>query len=257
MIRAIQNSQASEIYHLASQSFVGSSFDHPIAAGMVTGLGALNVLEAVRFVDPKIKFYNAATSELYGDTLKDIANESTSFVPASPYSVAKLFAFHSTRLYREAYGMFACSGILFNHESPLRGLEFVTRKITYGASRIKYGLQKDLRLGNLGAKRDWGYAKEYAEGMHLMLQQQSPNDFVMATGMSHSVIEFCDRAFSRLGLNWKDYVISVPEENRPKDVNYLRGDPSKAFRLLNWKSKTTFEELVDMMVDADIKRIKK
>lgn len=256
LIRALEKSEASEVYHLASQSFVGSSFDHPIAAGIVTGVGTTNLLEAVRYVNPQIKVYNAATSELYGDSLPpgSIATEDTPFRPASPYATAKHYSYEMIVLYREAYNMFACNGILFNHESEFRGLEFVTRKVTYGAARIKLGLQDRLFLGNTDAVRDWGYAKEYVEGMWKILQLKIPEDFILATNETHSVKELCERVFSHLGLNWQDHIDVHEDHMRPKEVNYLRGDYSKVKKFVGWEPKVRFEELIDMMTDADYER---
>lgn len=258
IVRALQVSQAGEVYHLASQSFVGSSFDHPLAAGLVTGLGTANVLEAIRIVNTSTKFYNAATSELYGDSLPagSVANEDTPYYPASPYAVAKHYSFQITRLYREAYDMFACNGILFNHESPLRGMEFVTRKVTYGAARIKCGLQDKLLLGNLTAARDWGHARDYVDGMYRIMKLKIPEDFIIATNESHTVQELCERAFSRLDLHWQEHIDVSANHMRPKDVNYLRGDYSKIKKFVGWTPTIKFEQLIDEMVDADLKRVR-
>lgn len=256
IIRVLERVQPDEVYNLAAQSFVAVSFDQPVATGQITGLGAVNVLEAIRIVNPKIKFYQASSSEMFGKVQTVPQNEQTPFYPRSPYAAAKVYAHWMTVNYREAYGLFACSGILFNHESPLRGLEFVTRKITHGVARIKYGLTKELRLGNLEAKRDWGYAGDYVEAMWLMLQQPQPDDYVIATGEAHSVREFAMRAFAYVGLNWEDYVVVDPQFMRPADVELLVGDASKAKRVLGWKPKTTFEQLVEMMVEADLKRVR-
>ena len=257
LIRALEKSEACEVYHLASQSFVGSSFDHPIAAGIVTGVGTTNLLEAVRHVNPRIKVYNAATSELYGDSLPagSVANEETPFRPASPYAIAKHYSYEMIVLYREAYDMFACNGILFNHESSIRGLEFVTRKVTYGAARIALGLQDKIYLGNTDAVRDWGYARDYVEGMWKIMQLNIAEDFVLATNETHSVKELCERVFTRLNLTWQDHVDVSDEHFRPKDVNYLRGDYSKVKKFTGWEPTVRFEELIDMMTDADYERV--
>ena len=237
-----------------AQSFVGVSFEQPVTTGKITGVGVVRLLEAIREVNPSIHFYQASTSEMFGKTREVPQNEETSFHPRSPYAAAKLYAHWSTVNYREAYGMHTSSGILFNHESPLRGVEFVTRKITLGAARIRYGLQSELKLGNLDAKRDWGYAKEYVEAMWLMLQQAEPDDYVIATGESHSVREFVEAAFEAAGLgSWERYVATDPAFMRPAEVNFLRGDPSKAREKLGWSPKTTFEELVSLMVEADLR----
>lgn len=257
LIRAIQLSQPDEIYNLAAQSFVGESWNQPTYTADVTGLGATRVLEAIRTVNPKIKFYQASTSELFGKVKESPQNENTPFYPRSPYGVAKLHAHWSTINYRESYGMFCVCGILFNHESPRRGMEFVTRKITHAAARIKLGLQKELLLGNLDAKRDWGYAGDFVEAMWLMLQHEKPEDFVISTGETHSVKEFLEETFSCLGLNWQDYVKQDPRFMRPADVDILVGDASKAKEKLGWQAKVKFKELVRMMVDAEMERIQK
>ncbi|SHJ68787.1 GDP-mannose 4,6-dehydratase [Desulfofundulus thermosubterraneus] len=256
IIRVLERVQPDEVYNLAAQSFVAVSFDQPVATGQITGLGAVNVLEAIRIFNPKIRFYQASSSEMFGKVQNVPQNEQTPFYPRSPYAAAKVYAHWMTVNYREAYGLFACSGILFNHESPLRGLEFVTRKITCGVARIKYGLAKELRLGNLEAKRDWGYAGDYVEAMWLMLQQAHPDDYVIATGEAHSVREFAALAFTCAGLNWEDYVVVDPQFMRPADVELLVGDASKARCVLGWKPKTTFEQLVEMMVEADLRRVR-
>lgn len=255
MIRVLDSVQPAEIYNLAAQSFVGLSFEQPVMTGDVTGLGTLRLLEAVRIVDPTIKFYQASTSEMFGKARAVPQNEDTGFHPRSPYGAAKLYAHWMTVNYREAYGLFACSGILFNHESPLRGIEFVTRKISSAVARIERGHQKELRLGNLAAKRDWGFAREYVLGMHLMLQQDEPDDYVLATGETHTVEEFVETAFSSVGLEWRDHVVTDAAFTRPAEVDLLLGDASKAERVLGWKATTTFEELVAMMVEADLERI--
>jgi GDPmannose 4,6-dehydratase len=242
-----------EIYNLAAQSFVGISFEQPVTTGEITGVGAVRLLEAIREVNPCIRFYQASTSEMFGKAPAP-QNENTPFHPRSPYAASKLYAHWSAVNYRDAYGIHTTSGILFNHESPLRGAEFVTRKITLAAARIKYGLQGELRLGNLDARRDWGYAKEYVEAMWLMLQQTEPEDFVIATGESHSVREFADAAFEVAGLNWEQHTIIDPAFVRPTEVDFLVGDPSKAKEKLGWEPKTTLKGLVSLMVEVDLER---
>jgi len=255
ILEAIKISEPDEVYHLAAQSFVGASFETPIATGDVSGLAVTRILEVIRQVNPEIKFYQASTSELYGNSRSEgLLNEETKFRPASPYAAAKLYGYWITRIYREAYGIFAVNGILFNHESPLRGLEFVTRKISNAVAKIVLGLEKELRLGNLEAKRDWGYAPEYVESMWLMLQQDESDDYVIATGEAHSVREFCEIAFDIAGLDWQEYVKVDKRFMRPLDVNYLCGDYSKAKKKLGWKSKTKFKQLVKIMVEEDLKR---
>jgi len=255
IIRVLQKTQPDEVYNLAAQSFVAVSFEQPVVTGEITGLGAVRVLEAIRTVNPKIKFYQASSSEMFGKVQAVPQSEKTPFYPRSPYAAAKLYAHWMTVNYRESYGIFACSGILFNHESELRGLEFVTRKITDAVARVKHGLQKELRLGNLEAKRDWGYAPEYVEAMWLMLQQPEPDDYVIATGETHSVREFAEEAFACAGLDWRDYVVEDPALKRPADVELLVGDASKARQKLGWRPRTTFKELVRIMVEADLKRV--
>jgi len=253
-VEAIETSTPDEIYNLAAQSFVGASFEQPVASGTITGLGVNRILEVIRQINPKIKFYQASTSELYGNSQTEQQCEDTHFHPASPYAAAKLYAHWTTRLYRETYGMFACNGILFNHESPIRGMEFVTRKITNTAAKIALGLETGLELGNLSAKRDWGYAPEYVVAMWLMIQQDKPDDFVIATNETHTVEKFVETAFRRLGLDWKKYVSVDERFKRPVEVNYLQGDYTKAKTVLGWKPETTFHRLVEIMVDADLKR---
>lgn len=255
LIRALQYTNADELYHLASQSFVGSSFDHPVAAGLVTGVGTLNVLEAVRIAKPNCRVYNAATSELFGDGASIPQDEDTPMRPSSPYSVAKLYAYNMVRLYREAYNLYCCSGILFNHEGEFRGEEFVTRKITLGAARVKLGLVNKVYLGNLNATRDWGYAKEYVVAMYLMLQRHRPKDYVCATEEMHTVEEFCREAFKLLGLDWKAHVEVSTKFLRPQDVSVLCGSPSRLVIDLDWAPKTRFKALVKLMVDADLQRL--
>jgi len=254
LVHALKEAKPDEVYNLAAQSFVTASWKQPIFTSDVTGLGATRVLEAIRQVNPKIKYYQASSSEMLGGAKQVPQNESTHFYPRSPYGVAKLYAHWITVNYRESYGMFAVSGILFNHESPRRGIEFVTRKITDGVARIKAGLISELRLGNLDTKRDWGFAGDYVEAMWLMLQQETPRDFIIGTGETHSVREFAKEAFSHAGLDWKKYVKIDPAFIRPAEVNLLQADARKAQTILKWKPKVDFKELVAMMVDADLKR---
>ena len=246
-----------EIYNLAAQSHVKISFDVPEYTADVTGVGALRLLEAIRESGIQTRFYQASSSELYGRVEKTPQKEDTPFQPVSPYAVAKLFAYWTTVNYRDSYGMYACNGILFNHESPRRGENFVTRKITLAAARIKLGLQKEIRLGNLDSRRDWGYAKDYVEAMWKMLQQRKPEDFVIATGETHTVREFLEETFGYLGLDYKKYVHIDRSYLRPIEVNLLRGDYSKAKKKLGWKPHTTFRQLVRLMVDEDIKLVKR
>ncbi|NOY62544.1 MAG: GDP-mannose 4,6-dehydratase [Gammaproteobacteria bacterium] len=255
MERTLETHQPDEVYNLAAQSFVALSFEQPVMTGDITGLAVARLLEAIRTVNPKIRFYQASTSEMFGKVQAVPQDETTPFYPRSPYGVAKLYAHWITANYRESYGLLACSGILFNHESPLRGVEFVTRKITLAVARIKHGLQKELRLGNLDAKRDWGYAKEYVEGMYLMQQQETPSDYVLATGETHTVGEFVEAAFTAADLAWRDYVVIDPAFVRPAEVDLLLGNPGKAKRELKWAPKTAFRELVALMVEADLKRV--
>lgn len=257
LLEAVTISSPDEIYNLAAQSYVGASFDQPILTANVDALGALNFLEIIRHLGKNIRFYQASTSELYGEDggkSVEIQDENTPFSPSSPYAAAKLYSFHIVKIYREAYGIFACNGILFNHESPLRGLEFVTRRISNSVAKIKFGVQKELRLGNLEAKRDWGFSPDYVEAMWAMLQQESPKDYVIATNETHSVREFVEEAFKIVGLNWEDYVIVDENLRRPKDVSYLRGDYTKAKEAFGWEPKTKFRELVRVMVEGDIDR---
>ena len=252
VLRAIEESEPQEIYNLAAQSFVPTSFAQPILTGEYTALGVARVLEAIRNVDRKIRFYQASSSEMYGKVRSVPQDEMTPFHPRSPYAVAKAYGHYLTVNYRESYGMFACCGILFNHESPRRGHEFVTRKVTDGVARIKHGLAKELRLGNLEARRDWGFAADYVVMMHRMLQCDEPTDYVIATGEIHSVQELCEIAFARAGLDWKEHVKLDKAYLRPSEVDHLIGDPSKAQRELNWKASVTFQGLVELMVDADL-----
>ena len=254
---ALEVSQPDEIYNLAAQSFVGSSFEQPIGAGEITGLGVTRILETMRKVCSHARFYQASTSELYGDNDYKYQNEDTPFSPSSPYAAAKLYAHWIIKIYRTGYDMFACNGILFNHESPLRGLEFVTRKITNAAAKIKLGLEDELYLGNLNAQRDWGYAPEYVKSMWLILQQDEPSDYVIATSETHSVKEFAEKAFGLLGLNWGDYLKVDERYMRPADVSYLKGDYSKAAKRLGWKPLVKFDELVEIMVKEDLERWKR
>ncbi len=252
LIHALRVAEPDEVYNLASQSFVPASWSQPVLTGEFTALGVTRLLDAIRVVNPRIRFYQASSSEMFGEAREVPQNEHTPFHPRSPYGVAKVYGHWITVNYRESYGMFACSGILFNHESPRRGLEFVTRKVTHAVARIKYGLQKELRLGNLEARRDWGYAKDYVEAMWLMLQQDEPDDYVIATGETHSVRELCELAFGYVDLDYRDYVVVDPSLFRPADVNLLVGDASKARRRLGWAPKVRFEELIKMMVEADL-----
>ena len=254
LVEAIKISEPDEIYHLAAQSFVGASFEQPVGAGEITGLGVTRVLEAIRGTNPKIKFYQASSSELFGGGNLERQRETTTFQPASPYAAAKLYGHWITKIYREGYGIFACNGILFNHESPLRGLEFVTRKISNRVAMIALGLEKELRLGNLEAKRDWGYAPEYVESMWLMLQQKEPDDYVVATDEAHSVKEFAQRAFNVVGLHWKKHVKVDKRFLRPLDAAFLQGDYSKAKQKLGWEPKVKFDRLVEIMVKEDLSR---
>lgn len=254
LIAAIELSQPDEVYNLAAISFVPLSFKQPELTGEVTGLGVTRLLEAIRIVNKHIRFYQASSSEMFGAAHESSQNEHTPFHPRSPYGVAKVYGHYITINYRESHGIFACCGIAFNHESPRRGVEFVTRKISSGVVRIKLGQQKELVLGNLDAKRDWGYAGDYVKAMHLMLQQDHPDDYVLATGECHSVREFAQLAFAHVGLDWQDYVKTAPQFMRPCEVEILVGDSSKARRVLGWKPTVNFKQLVKMMVDADLER---
>jgi GDPmannose 4,6-dehydratase len=256
LFRCLKLSNPDEVYNLAAQSFVGESWNTPEQTSDVTALGALRMLEAIREFDTskKVKFYQASSSEMFGRMVENPARETTPFYPRSPYGVAKLYAHWITKNYRESYGMFNCSGILFNHESERRGIEFVTRKITDGVSKIHLGLADHISLGNLDAKRDWGYAPDYVEVMWLMLQNESPDDYVVSTGETHSIRDFLDVAFSLIGVDdWSNYVRQDPRFMRPAEVDVLRGDSKKAREVLNWTPKTTFKELVKIMVENDIK----
>ena len=252
LIKLLYRIQPDEVYHLAAQSHVRVSFDIPEYTGDVTGIGTVRILEAIREVGLKTRYYQAGSSEMYGLVQEVPQKETTPFYPRSPYGAAKVYAHWITVNYRESYGMFACNGILFNHESPRRGETFVTRKITRAVAHIQAGLQDKLYLGNLDAKRDWGYAKEYVEAMWLMLQQDAPDDYVVATGETHTVREFLEEAFSHVGLNWRDYVEHDARYERPAEVDLLIGDPSKAKAKLGWEPRTTFHDLVRLMVDEEI-----
>lgn len=251
---AIKEAQPDEVYNLAAQSFVPASWSQPVLTGEFTALGVTRVLEALRIAKPDAKFYQASSSEMFGKVKATPQSEETPFYPRSPYGVAKVYGHWITVNYRESFDMFAVSGILFNHESERRGLEFVTRKITHGVARIKLGKQKELFLGNLDAKRDWGYAPDYVEAMWLMLQQDRPDDYVIATGKTWSVRQFVEMAFESVGLNWKEYVKKDERFMRPAEVDLLVGDPSKAKEKLGWQPKTSFKQMVELMVKADIKK---
>ena len=257
LINIIEDHHPDEVYNLAAQSFVPTSWTQPVLTGEFDALGVTKVLEAIRLVDNEIRFYQASSSEMFGKALETPQAERTPFYPRSPYGVAKVYGHWITVNYRESYGLHASSGILFNHESPRRGLEFVTRKITDGAARIKLGLADKLALGNLDAKRDWGFAGDYVRGMWLMLQQETPDDYVMATGETHSVEDFVRAAFSYVDLDFKEFVVTDPRFVRPAEVDILLGDPSKANEKLGWEPTVTFEDLVTMMVDADLERLSK
>jgi GDPmannose 4,6-dehydratase len=252
LMAVLEESQPHEVYNLAAQSFVPASWQQPVLTAEFTALGATRLLDALRKVCPQARFYQASSSEMFGKVRETPQSETTPFHPRSPYGVAKVYAHYITVNYRESYGMFACSGILFNHESPRRGLEFVTRKITHGVARIKQGLSEELRLGNLEAKRDWGFAGDYVQAMWLMLQRDEPDDYVIGSGATHSVEEFVRLAFERAGLDWRRYVIVDPRFYRPAEVDLLLGDAAKAQRLLGWEPKMSFEQLVHAMVDADV-----
>ncbi len=254
LMNLVQDCSPDEVYNLGAQSFVPTSWSHPTLTGEVTGLGVTRLLEVIRMAKPDVRFYQASSSEMFGKVRAVPQNEDTPFYPRSPYGVAKTYGHWITVNYRESYNLFAVSGILFNHESPRRGLEFVTRKITDGVAKIKHGLEKELRLGNLEARRDWGYAKDYVHAMWLMLQQDEPEDFVIGTGQTKSVRDFCEAAFGYVGLNYQDYVVQDPAFYRPAEVDLLVSDPSKAREKLGWEPTVNFEELVSLMVEADLKR---
>tara|TARA_R110000824_G_scaffold147318_2_gene316778 strand:- start:6 stop:968 length:963 start_codon:yes stop_codon:yes gene_type:complete len=258
LLRCLKESNPDEVYNLAAQSFVGESWNTPEQTSNVTGLGVLRILEAIREFNPKIKFYQASSSEMFGRMVENPANENTPFYPRSPYGVSKLYGHWITKNYRESYDMFACSGILFNHESERRGIEFVTRKISDGVARIKLGLSDHISLGNLEAKRDWGYAPDYVEAMWLMLQQDTPDDYVIATGETYSIREFLDIAFNHIGItDWGPYIKQDPQFMRPAEVDVLRGNSSKAKKSLTWTPKTNFINLVKKMVNNDLNLLKK
>src|SRR5262247_88390 len=252
LIRLLEESRPHEVYNLAAQSFVSTSWSQPVLTGEFTALGVTRMLDAIRLVDPGIRFYQASSSEMFGKVRESPQNERTPFHPRSPYGVAKVYGHHITVNYRESYGLFACSGILFNHESPRRGLEFVTRKVTDGAARIKLGLSGELRLGNLDARRDWGFAGDYVQAMWLMLQQDEPDDYVVASGESYSVRDLCETAFSHVGLDYKEFVKRDERFVRPAEVDLLVADPTKAKTQLGWTPAVDFRSLVRMMVDADL-----
>lgn len=256
LIAALKTARPQEVYNLAAQSFVPTSWDQPVLTGQFTALGVTQVLEAVRAVDPSIRFYQASSSEMFGKPLESPQRESTPFHPRSPYGVAKVYGHHITVNYRESYDLFACSGILFNHESPRRGVEFVTRKISQGVAQIKLEKARELRLGNLKAERDWGFAGDYVRAMWLMLQLDKADDYVVGTGVAHSVADFVDIAFRSVGLNSQDFVKVDSAFFRPAEVDHLKADPGKATRELGWKPRVSFEELVEMMVDHDVYRLK-
>ncbi len=255
LMRAVQVSGPDEVYNLAAQSFVKASWDIPELTGDITGVGVSRVLEAVRLEAPKARFYQASSSEMFGKVLAVPQNEDTPFYPRSPYGVSKVYGHYATVNYRESFGLYACSGILFNHESPRRGREFVTRKIAISVARIKKGLDSALKMGNIEAKRDWGFAGDYVRAMWLMLQQDTPEDFVVGTGETHSVKEFLELAFSHVGLNWQDYVTEDPEFMRPAEVDLLLADPTRAREKLGWTTEVSFPELVSMMVEAELKAL--
>jgi GDPmannose 4,6-dehydratase len=252
----LQETRPDEVYNLAAQSYVPTSWSQPVLTGEFTALGVTRILEAIRLVHPAARFYQASSSEMFGKVNETPQRETTPFYPRSPYGVAKVYGHWITVNYRESYGLYAVSGILFNHESPRRGIEFVTRKVTDGVARIKLGLAKELRLGNLDARRDWGFAGDYVDAMWRMLQQPTPQDYVVGTGQTHSVRQLVELAFSHAGLDWNRHVVSDPRYYRPAEVDLLLADPSRACRELGWTPKVAFEELVAMMVDADLERLR-
>lgn len=255
LARAVKKAAPDEIYNLAAQSFVQASWDIPELTGDITGVGVSRVLEAMRLEAPEARFYQASSSEMFGKVVETPQKETTPFYPRSPYGVSKVYGHFATVNYRESFGMYACSGILFNHESPRRGREFVTRKIAISVARIKAGIEKELRMGNIDAKRDWGFAGDYVRAMYLMLQQDTPDDFVVGTGETHSVSEFLELAFSHVELNWKDYVVQDEAFMRPAEVDLLLSDPVKAQEKLGWKPEVSFPELVSMMVESELKAL--
>jgi GDPmannose 4,6-dehydratase len=256
LINALKQSEADEVYNLASQSFVPTSWSQPVLTGEFTALGVTRMLEAIRLVNPRIRFYQASSSEMFGMVRESPQNENTPFYPRSPYGVAKLYGHWITVNYRESYNLFACSGILFNHESPRRGIEFVSRKVTYATARIKLGVQQKLKMGNLDAERDWGFAGDFVQAMWAMLQQDEPKDYVIGTGVTHSVNRLLEVAFNRAGLDYKKYIELDPALLRPAEVIHLKADPSKAQRELGWKPGITFEQLIHTMVDEDLARVR-
>jgi len=255
LVAALQEHRPHEVYNLAAQSFVPTSWNQPVFTGEVTALGVTRMLEAIRLVAPEARFYQASTSEMFGKVREVPQTETTPFHPRSPYGVAKTYGHWITVNYRESYGLFACSGILFNHESPRRGLEFLPRKVAHGVALVKLGMARDLRLGNLDAKRDWGFAGDYVRAMWLMLQHDHPDDYVISSGQTHSVRELCEVAFGHLGLNYEDFIKVDPRFMRPAEVDLLIGDSSKARRTLEWEPSVSFDELVVMMVESDLKRL--
>jgi GDPmannose 4,6-dehydratase len=256
IVDILREHKPSEVYNLAAQSFVPTSWKQPVLTGEFTALGVTRMLEAIRMTDQAIRFYQASSSEMFGKVVEVPQRETTPFYPRSPYGVAKVYGHWITVNYRESYNLFACSGILFNHESPRRGLEFVTHKVTHAVAKLKLGKSKELRLGNLDSRRDWGYAGDYVQAMWLMLQQDKPDDFVVATGETHSVQELCEVAFGHVGLNWRDYVAQDQKFFRPAEVDLLVGDPKKANDVLGWEPSVNFKQLTQMMVDEDLKAIK-
>ncbi|MBN1873670.1 MAG: GDP-mannose 4,6-dehydratase [Anaerolineae bacterium] len=257
LIAILSEYKPQEVYNLAAQSFVPASWKQPVFTGEVTALGVTRVLEAVRTVDPTIRFYQASSSEMFGKVREVPQTETTPFYPRSPYGIAKVYGHWITINYRESYNLFACSGILFNHESPRRGLEFVTRKVTHYVAKIKLGMETQLPLGNLDSKRDWGYAGDYVRAMWLMLQQDKPDDYVVGTGETHAVRELCEVAFSYVGLNWEDYVTQDPRFMRPAEVDLLVSNPNKARHVLGWEPEVSFKQLIEMMVESDLEQLKK
>lgn len=256
ILESINTSQPDEIYNLAAQSFVGASFEQPLASAEITGLGVVKFLEVLRNVSSDVRFYQASTSEMFGDNVYTEQSEETPFVPSSPYAAAKLYAHSMVKIYRKGYGLFACNGILFNHESPLRGLEFVTRKITNAVAKISLGIEEQIELGNINAKRDWGYAPEYVEAMWLMLQQESPDDYVIATNETHTIRELLEIVFNKVGLDWEEHVKIDKRFMRPLDVHFLKGNYNKGQAKLGWKPKTRFDELAEIMLKSDLERWK-
>ena len=256
LITAISTVEPDEVYNLAAQSFVPTSWNQPVFTGDITGLGVTRLLEAVRTVNPDIRFYQASSSEMFGKVREVPQSEATPFYPRSPYGVAKVYGHWITVNYRESYDLYTCSGILFNHESPRRGMEFVTRKVTYHAAKIKLEMANEIRIGNLDSKRDWGFAGDYVRAMWLMLQQKGPDDFVIATGETHSVKRLLEVAFGHVGLNWRDYAVQDQRFMRPAEVDLLVGDPTKARQALGWEPEVSFEELIGMMVESDLKKLR-